>query len=91
MFIIMKYNTNLYKFSVTVDSCTKSRLKLTLIDGADNGLIYIQGQGVACKDLTTSGQTTHEFNFASCGITWVCTWNVFFSGMTQISHCYNIT
>ncbi|XP_052097662.1 uncharacterized protein LOC127732620 [Mytilus californianus] len=56
--------------TLTVDSCTKSNLKLTLNDAAQNGIIYIQGQGAACKQLTTTGSNTHEFNFVACGIAW---------------------
>lgn len=56
---------------MTVDSCTKSNLKLTLNDAAQDGIIYIQGQGAACKQLTSTGSNTHEFNFVACGIAWV--------------------
>ncbi|KAK3095131.1 hypothetical protein FSP39_010654 [Pinctada imbricata] len=55
---------------VTVDSCTKSKLVLTLTDGASGGIIYIQGQGAACKQTTQTGAVTHEFDFTSCGIQW---------------------
>lgn len=58
-------------FPVTVDSCTKSSLKLTLNDAAQDGIIYIQGQGAACKQLTVIGSNIHEFNFGACGIAWV--------------------
>ncbi|XP_076090280.1 uncharacterized protein LOC143062483 [Mytilus galloprovincialis] len=56
--------------SLTVDSCTKSSLKLTLNDAAQDGIIYIQGQGAACKQLTVIGSNIHEFNFGACGIAW---------------------
>ncbi|XP_069102023.1 uncharacterized protein [Argopecten irradians] len=55
---------------LTVDSCTSSKLKLTLENAADGGIIYIQGQTSACKQTTSSASTVHEFDFASCGIAW---------------------
>ena len=58
-------------FTVSVDSCTKSKLVLSVTDAAGGGIIYIQGQGAACKQSTFTGTLTHEFDFASCGIQWV--------------------
>jgi hypothetical protein len=60
------------RFSVTVEQCTQNTLKLNVTDAVDNGIIYIQGEGVACKQTTQAGTSiTHEWNFASCGISWV--------------------
>ncbi|XP_033725803.1 uncharacterized protein LOC117315629 [Pecten maximus] len=56
--------------TLTVDSCTASKLRLTLENAADGGIIYIQGQTSACKQTTSSSSTVHEFDFASCGISW---------------------
>ncbi|XP_060603786.1 uncharacterized protein LOC132756671 isoform X2 [Ruditapes philippinarum] len=53
-----------------VTSCTRSKLELTLTDGADGGIIYIQGQGAACRQLTTSGVSYYTIDFGSCGIQW---------------------
>ncbi|XP_045177273.2 uncharacterized protein LOC123537539 [Mercenaria mercenaria] len=53
-----------------VTSCTKSKLELTLTDGADGGIIYIQGQGTACRQFTTSGVSYYTIDFGSCGIQW---------------------
>jgi hypothetical protein len=62
----------LHIFSVTVEQCTQNTLKLNVTDAVDNGIIYIQGQGAACKQTTQAGTSiTHEWNFASCGISWV--------------------
>lgn len=57
--------------SVTVDSCTQSELVLSLTDAEAGGIMYIQGQGVACKQTTNTGTNQHTFNFASCNIQWV--------------------
>ncbi|XP_033725957.1 uncharacterized protein LOC117315715 [Pecten maximus] len=56
--------------TLTVNSCTASKLQLTLDNAADGGIIYIQGQTSACKQTTSSSSTVHEFDFASCGISW---------------------
>ncbi|XP_069102481.1 uncharacterized protein [Argopecten irradians] len=56
--------------TLTVNSCTASKLQLTLENAADGGIIYIQGQTSACKQTTSSASTVHEFDFASCGISW---------------------
>ncbi|XP_069102022.1 uncharacterized protein [Argopecten irradians] len=56
--------------TLSVDSCTSSKLKITLENAADGGIIYIQGQTSACKQTTSSATTVHEFDFASCGISW---------------------
>ncbi|XP_053383680.1 uncharacterized protein LOC123535911 [Mercenaria mercenaria] len=53
-----------------VTSCTKSKLELTLTDGADGGIIYIQGQGTACRQFTTSVVSYYTIDFGSCGIQW---------------------
>ena len=37
----------------------------------DGGIIYVQGQGEACKQSTKSGMAMHEFDFEQCGIQWV--------------------
>ena len=37
----------------------------------DGGIIYVQGQGEACKQPTKSGMAMHEFDFEQCGIQWV--------------------
>ncbi|OWF38694.1 uncharacterized protein LOC110465984 [Mizuhopecten yessoensis] len=56
--------------TLTVNSCTASKLQLTLDNAADGGIIYIQGQTSACKQTTNAASTVHEFDFASCGIAW---------------------
>ncbi|KAH3801876.1 hypothetical protein DPMN_155538, partial [Dreissena polymorpha] len=55
---------------VNVESCTQTKLVITTYDAADNGLVYIQGQGDACKRVTSSGIAFYEFDFEECGITW---------------------
>jgi len=56
--------------TLTVDSCTQSSLVLTTSNAADGGIIYVQGQGAACKQTTTSGTNQHTIDFSSCGIQW---------------------
>ncbi|XP_052217916.1 uncharacterized protein LOC127835517 [Dreissena polymorpha] len=56
--------------TLTVDSCTNSKLVVTVTDAADNGIIYIQGQDSACRQTTTSGSSQHEILFGSCNLEW---------------------
>jgi len=56
---------------VTVDSCTKSLLELTVTDASDGGIIYIQGQDAACRQTTTSVTSAHTIDFGSCNLQWV--------------------
>jgi len=58
-------------FVVTIDSCTKSNLEITLSGAGSAGYVYIQGQESACRQETNEGAPTHSFNFGSCGIEWV--------------------
>ncbi|XP_053404965.1 uncharacterized protein LOC123556033 [Mercenaria mercenaria] len=62
--------------TLTVDSCTKSLLEITLTDAADNGIVYIQGQDSACRQFTTTGTSTHSIDFASCNIQWEETFKI---------------
>lgn len=62
--------------TLAVDSCTQSSLVLTTTDAADGGIIYVQGQGAACKQTTASGTFTHTIDFASCGIAWEQTFKI---------------
>ncbi|XP_060076164.1 uncharacterized protein LOC132555821 [Ylistrum balloti] len=72
IFIALHTNHGHAQFSptLTVNSCTASKLRLTLNNAANGGIIYIQGQTSACKQTTQFAVTVHEFDFASCGITW---------------------
>ena len=70
-FFFLKLIPVLCYISVTIDSCTKSSLVITLTDAADGGITYIQGQGASCRQNTASGSNQHTFDFGSCGIAWV--------------------
>ncbi|XP_052224310.1 uncharacterized protein LOC127839959 [Dreissena polymorpha] len=56
--------------AMNVESCTQTKLVISTYDAADNGLVYIQGQGDACKRVTSSGIAFYEFDFEECGIKW---------------------
>ncbi|WAR11187.1 hypothetical protein MAR_036263, partial [Mya arenaria] len=45
-------------------------LVISTFQAADNGLVYIRGQGDACKRVTSSGLAYYEFDFADCNIQW---------------------
>ncbi|KAL4219721.1 hypothetical protein ACF0H5_020135 [Mactra antiquata] len=62
--------------TLSVDSCTKSVLEITLTDAADNGIVYIQGQDTACRQFTTSGVSTHSIDFNACNIQWEETFKI---------------
>ncbi|WAR28627.1 hypothetical protein MAR_014331, partial [Mya arenaria] len=55
---------------LTVDSCTKSKLVLTVTGAEDGGIIYIQGQDAACRQTTSSTSSSHEIDFTSCNLQW---------------------
>ncbi|XP_052278484.1 uncharacterized protein LOC127876969 [Dreissena polymorpha] len=57
--------------TLTINSCTNSSLDITLYNASDSGIVYIQGQSAACRLPTTSGISTHSFDFRSCNIEWV--------------------
>ncbi|XP_021361489.1 uncharacterized protein LOC110455610 isoform X2 [Mizuhopecten yessoensis] len=61
---------------VRVISCTRSNLVVKVTGAADDGLIFIKGQGENCKQTTSSGEEFYEFDFASCNIEWEMTFRI---------------
>ncbi|XP_060075162.1 uncharacterized protein LOC132554856 [Ylistrum balloti] len=56
--------------SLRVISCTRSNLVVKVTGAANDGLIFIKGQGEDCKQLTSEEQEFYEFDFVSCNIEW---------------------
>ncbi|XP_052085096.1 mucin-5AC-like [Mytilus californianus] len=55
---------------MTVHECSKSKVTLEVERAAEGGIIYIQGQGSACLQTTTSTSRHYEFHFDICNITY---------------------
>ncbi|CAG2243539.1 unnamed protein product [Mytilus edulis] len=55
---------------LTLHECSKSKVTLAVNMAAEGGIIYIQGQGSACLQTTTSTSRHYEFHFDICNITY---------------------
>ncbi|KAH3710042.1 uncharacterized protein LOC127857978 isoform X2 [Dreissena polymorpha] len=62
--------------TMTIDSCTKRKLEITLNNASASGIVYIQGQSSVCRYPTTDGVSVHSFDFASCNLQWEESFNV---------------
>ncbi|XP_076079977.1 uncharacterized protein LOC143050743 [Mytilus galloprovincialis] len=63
-------NLCLVFYCLTLHECSKSKVTLEVDKAAEGGIIYIQGQGSACLQTTTSISRHYEFYFEICNITY---------------------
>lgn len=83
----MSFNLLLFAL-VTVESCTNSELKLHLMNASEEGLVFIQGRGSACKHTTTNTPQQLTFDFGVCDIQYVSLLSLFIDKTQNICSGY---